>query len=100
MNNFEKFKSMTIDELADWIDKYGQFDNSPWLEYFNTKYCENCESIKCTRNEKTDLCAYCELHDCCKFFPDLNYVPEVRDTIKLWLESEAKENQKGCSTNG
>ena len=29
MNNYEYLKSLTIDELADWLDKYGQFDGAP-----------------------------------------------------------------------
>ena len=28
------------------------------------------------------------------FFPDLNYAPELKDMIKLWLESEVKDPVK------
>ena len=96
MNNFEKLKSMNTEELTDWIDKYGQLDNSPWIEWFDKTYCKNCESIKCHSkqyNYDTEVSyAYCELHDNCKFFPDLEYVPELKDVIKMWLESEVEDS--------
>jgi hypothetical protein len=82
MTNFEKFKSMSIDELADWLDKYGQFDGSPWMEWFNDNYCKKCESIECEVDEKdafwpgyTMDCTYCELENKCKYFPHLNSAP-------------------------
>ena len=79
MTNFEHLKSMSIEELAEWLDEYGQFDNSPWSTWFSETYCDKCESIKCkyVDAEKTlgfspyifgsysgDLeCAFCELAD-------------------------------------
>lgn len=94
MNIYEKIKSMQIEELTDWIEKYGQFDDSPWVNYFSSCYCENCEAIECEQDEKTELYSYCELHDSCKFFPNLNHAPELKDMIKLWLESEVKDPVK------
>ena len=96
MNIYEKFKSMTIEELTDWIDKYGQFDNSPWIKWFDKTYCKNCESIKRHSkqygyNTETSY-AYCELHDNCKFFPDIEYIPDNKDIIKMWLETEANKS--------
>jgi hypothetical protein len=105
MNNFEKLKSMSIEELAEWLDKYGQLDHSPWSEWFNKKYCDKCESIKCKyvdAEEKLGFspfyfyggeieCAYCELEHKCKFFPELDDTPDNRDTIRMWLESEVEE---------
>ena len=92
MNNFEKIKSMTIEELTDWIDKYGQFDVSPWMEWFDKTYCKNCESIKSHSkqyNFNTEISyAYCELHDNCKFFPDIEYIPDNKDIIRMWLDAE------------
>jgi hypothetical protein len=29
MNNFEYLKLLAVDELAAWLDKYGQFDGVP-----------------------------------------------------------------------
>lgn len=106
--NFERLHSMTIDELAEWLDENGMFDNSPWLNSFNEKYCERCESIKCKyadAEEKLEFsplfpsgeieCAYCELADengvkRCRFFPDLDYVPGNIEMIKMWLEEDAE----------
>lgn len=103
MNNFKRIQSMTIDELAEWLDKNCMFDNSPWLNSFNEKYCEKCESIKCKyagAEEKLDItpfsysgeieCAYCELENKCRFFQDLDDVPDNKEMIKMWLEEEAE----------
>ena len=46
-SNFERLHSMSIDELADWLDKNGQFDTAPWTDWFAKKYCDHCESIEC-----------------------------------------------------
>ncbi len=104
MNNFEKLKSMSIDELAEWLDKNGIIDNSPWDEHFNNKYCNNCESVMCKYEDAEKVlgfkpclwddeieCVYCELEHKCKFFPELDDIPDNRDTIRMWLESEVKE---------
>lgn len=104
MNNFKRIQSMTIDELAEWLDKNCMFDNSPWLNSFNEKYCEKCESIKCKyvdAEEKLGItpfsysgeieCAYCELENKCRFFQDLDDVPDNKEMIKMWLEEEADE---------
>lgn len=106
MNNFEFIKSLSIDELAEWLDKHGNFDSSPWSDWFAKKYCDNCESIKCKYKytEKAlgfspysyssyggDIeCAYCELENKCRFFPDLDETPDNLTTIKMWL----KENKE------
>jgi hypothetical protein len=94
---------MTIDELAEWLDKNCMFDNSPWLNSFNEKYCEKCESIKCKyvdAEEKLGItpfsysgeieCAYCELENKCRFFQELDDVPDNKEMIKMWLEEEAE----------
>lgn len=108
MTNLEKIKGMPIDELAEWLDKNGQFDTAPWSEWFRKKYCDNCESIKCTfvvAKEKLDItpfydstieCAYCELADesgvrKCRFFPEFDKVPNNKATIKMWLEEEVEQ---------
>ena len=30
MNNFEKLQSMSVEELATWLDKYVSYDDGPW----------------------------------------------------------------------
>ena len=94
MNNFEKLKSMNIEELTDWIDKYGQFDDSPWMEWFDKTYCKNCESIKChSKSSSAEIpCAYCELHDNCKFFPNIEHIPDTKDIVRMWLETDTDKS--------
>ena len=104
MNNFEKLKSMTVSELADWLDKYGQFDGSPWMDWFNEKYCSKCEPIKCTIKDSDKVgikplwierlieCSYCELEHKCKFFEELEDIPDNKETIKMWLMQEANND--------
>ncbi len=95
MNNFDKLKSMSVEELAIWLDKNGQFDTAPWTLWFDRNYCSNCPSVMCKYEdgEREFHCAYCEIHDVCKFFPEFNYVPGNDDVVKMWLESEAEDEQ-------
>jgi hypothetical protein len=101
----EKFKAMTLEELAEWLDENGMFDNSPWSNWFNDSYCAKCETVKCKYKdaEKTlgftpylfgsysgDLdCAYCELEHKCRFFPGLDDIPSNLEIIGMWLVHEA-----------
>ena len=99
--NYENLHSMTLDELATWIDKHGDFESAPWMNWFNKNYCEKCESIEVDSNTAIEVlrlssfycscvtCAYCELHHNCKFFPDLDYIPDNKDIIRMWLQLEA-----------
>ena len=91
MNNFEYLKSLTIDELTDWLDKYGQFEGAPWSDWFDETYCKKCEPINCTISEFSNRkikCSYCELEDKCRFFPDYEHAPGLKEILKLWLLSE------------
>ena len=98
MTNFKHLQTMTVDELAGWLDEYGQFDCSPWSEWFSQTYCAKCEPIKCKYANTEDSlyngreidCSYCELEGHCKFFPDLDDTPDNLETIKMWLNKEAK----------
>lgn len=104
MTNFDFLRSMSVEKLAKWLDEHGQFDGSPWMDWFNENYCSNCESIKCKVDEKVAFfpghtidCAYCELENKCKFFPELNEVPDNEGIIKMWLNHEVA-NGKTCKT--
>lgn len=83
---------MDIDELSSWIDKYGAFDNSPWINWFDELYCQNCEPIMCCYEDgsKEFPCSWCELNGKCIFFKDLIDVPDSEEIIKMWLESKVK----------
>lgn len=94
MTRFEELKNMDIDELAEWIDENGQFDNSPWMTWFDELYCQNCEAVMCHYPDSTHEfpCSWCEINDDkCKFFPDLAEVPDGKKIVKMWLESEVEE---------
>lgn len=92
MNNFERLQSMSIEELAKWLDKYVSYDDSPWCTWFDQKYCKNCDDIVCKSpdDSRKYICAYCEIYGNCRFFPDFSEVPDGKETVKLWLESEAE----------
>ena len=40
MTNIEKLRTMPLDEFSLWLDENGLFDNSPWMNWFDKKYCE------------------------------------------------------------
>ena len=97
ITHYSHITSMSIEELAKWLDEHGQFDGSPWLEWFDKKYCKNCESITLSPEEaKVTLdfehfyyiestCAYCELRHECRFFPGRE-TPDNEDIITMWLK--------------
>ena len=92
MNNtvFDKFKSMSIDELTDWLNQYSQLDSMPWIEWWNKNYCSKCDAVTAfvpDYGRELDF-SCCELNDKCKFFQDLDDVPDDKMIIKMWLESE------------
>lgn len=93
MTNYEHIKSMSIDKLSEWLDEYGELDNSPWIQWFNELYCNKCEPIMCHHigSEYEFPCSWCELNDGCKYFPNLSVAPNNKMIIKMWLESEAEK---------
>lgn len=91
-SNAEILKEMDVDQLAEWLDKNGMWDNSPWSKWFDSKYCQQCESIKAIveddfGNRECEF-AYCELENKCRYFEDHEEVPDCKEIIKMWLESE------------
>ena len=88
MTKYELLKSMSIDELAEWLDKYGMQDYAPWDVHFDKNYCNCCEPVD---NGVVYDFAYCELNGGkCRFFPDMEEYPHGKQVVKLWLESEAE----------
>lgn len=88
MTNFEKIKQMSKKELAQWLDKNGSFDIAPWSEWFDKKYCKQCETIICKCGDVNMKYAYCELNGFCKFFEDPNFLEDSPKIINLWLNAE------------
>lgn len=103
MNNFEKLKSMTVTEFAEWLAENCQSDDTPWTWWFDKNYCKKCEPITC-KIEATNTgieplypeqevdCAYCELENKCRFCPDSAGIPDIKTTIKMWLKEEANND--------
>ena len=91
-----------MEELAEWLDKNGQFDTAPWTIWFDQKYCKGCDKLTVTMEEykrvfgcvgfgNTVDCAYCEWKGKCRFFPEMDEVPDGKEIIKMWLEMETKD---------
>lgn len=86
MNKFDEIKSKNIDELVDWIDENFAFDSAPYMYWYDDKYCKKCEPVEISDSNE---CAWCELNGKCKFFQDMSEIPSPKQTIKMWLKSEA-----------
>ena len=100
MNNYEQLISYSLEDLADWLVVNVQFDDSPWITWFDDNFCSKCEAIECAYSEYwnsneepypkcTIKCAYCELEDKCKFFPEIQGIPSNKDIIVMWLKEKA-----------
>ena len=94
MTNFRKIQSMSVEELAKWLDQNGMWDNSPWSKWFDSTYCQRCESVKATVDDyfghRECKFAYCELEKKCRYFDDYDEVPDGVEMAKLWLEAEVE----------
>ena len=98
MNNLKNLQIMNIDQLVEFLDTNGHLDGICW-KCFEETYCDNCptETVYIDEHEgehiwKTECeCTYCEVHDKCRFFTEMDDVPDSKETIKLWLEAEVEE---------
>lgn len=102
-SNFDIIKAMSIEQLAEWLDENGMWDYSPWSTWWDQKYCQNCESVICKSEDAVKVvgprlcfsdgdveCAYCEIYDKCRFFPEHEDVPDSSEIIRMWLEAEVE----------
>lgn len=98
MTVFEDIHSKDIDGLVEWLDKHGAHEGNPWLRWFDKTYCRKCECVvtglisDCYGNywsEEHEF-SWCELYGNCRYFQDMSKVPDRKQVIKLWLESEVK----------
>lgn len=84
ITNYKKIKSMKLDDFAKWLDEYCNFEDVPWMEWFDKTYCSKCEPEKIyieVFDKETD-CSYCEVYNKCKYF---NKEMDTLDIIKRWL---------------
>lgn len=95
MNNFEKLQSMSVEELAKWLDKHLAFDDAPHTLWFAKNYCDKCDLVEGQWEGTfgTHKCefAYCEKNHKCRYFEELPEVPDDVEMVKLWLEAEVEE---------
>ena len=92
MTNFEKLKSMNEKEISEFLDSIVSIDDNPWVVWFYKKYCDNCETIRLKTldpNARYDY-AYCELNENCRYFKNKDDIPDNKEMIELWLESEVE----------
>lgn len=102
MNHYKQLTSLSLEELAKWLDNNVQHDDSPWMAWFNKKYCSKCEpeivkkedsmsklDFELLFNEKEIECSYCEVYNKCRFFPNKENLSTV-EIIELWLKEEVK----------
>ena len=90
MTNFEKLKSMNEEEISEFLDSIASIDDSPWIVWFNKRYCENCETIR-SYARIPDIyydSTYCEVNGNCRYFQDKDDIPDNKEMIELWLASE------------
>lgn len=86
MTNFKRIKDMTKSEMARFLSYIVEdSDNSPWITWFDTSYCQNCEPIKKDGHEFSP----CECNNECKYFPEdgESYLDD-EILIHRWLEEE------------
>lgn len=93
MTIFELIKPKDIDELAEWFDDYCNSDYAPWWKYWDDNYCNKCEpeNVYVPEFGRECDCAWCELNgNKCKFFKEMDEIPDNKQIIKMWLESECQ----------
>lgn len=90
MTNFEKLKSMNEKEISKFLDSIVSIDDNPWVVWFYKKYCDNCETIRLNTLDPNAHCdyTYCELNKNCRYFQNKDDIPDNKEMIELWLESE------------
>lgn len=90
LTRLNKLQMMTLDSFTDWLDKHGEFDGSPWIKWWEKKYCQACDSelVRDVDTGREMECAWCELHGKCRFFQEMDYVPDNKDIIKMWLDGK------------
>lgn len=91
MTVFENIKAMDIDKFAEWYEEICAYDNDdPAIKWWNDTYCNRCEQVigkYLNSDREMDFC-WCELYDKCQFFQNMDRVPDSKEMIKAWLESE------------
>ncbi len=90
MTVFDMIQNKNIDELVDWINEHFAFDSAPYWLYFDENYCNHCEPVMSLDDNGNEIeFGYCEINNNCMFFKEMDGIPDHKQIIKMWLESEA-----------
>lgn len=90
MKVINMFEHMSIEEFVNWLDENVYLEYSPWLKWWDENYCKNCDSV-CAASPNgygEAEYGYCELYGNCRYFQHMPNVPNDKQIIKMWLESE------------
>lgn len=97
MTQFEALKEKNLVEFAQWLLELQDSSEFPWDVWFNENYCKKCDSIfKVVSNpfypskQMTQECSFCEINNCCRFFPEYEMLPSEK-IIELWLVSNERK---------
>lgn len=81
LNNYGKLIRMSLDELAEFLDSYSGWDESPWTIWFDKTFCKKCEPVEIEGMHY----AKCELEgENCLPCGKLANAPTI-EIIKEWL---------------
>lgn len=92
MTVFEKIKSMNIDEFTEWFENNCLHNEDPCIKWWDKTYCQNCEPVHAYVDYlgKECECSWCEIYMKCRYFQNMDKIPDNKETIKMWLESKAE----------
>lgn len=96
MTQFEALKEKNLVEFAQWLLELQDGSEFPWDVWFNENYCKKCKSIIklvsnpfCPSKQMIQEYSFCEIHNCCRFFPEYEVLPSEK-IIELWLASNER----------
>ena len=104
MTNFELIKCLSLEGLAGWLDSLEYSGDSPWNLWFDNNYCNKCPRATCPSDVSKAVlgidsyfgsgveCAYCEMYDKCRYFPDLDATPTQEEVITMWLRRDINDD--------
>ena len=95
MTNFEWIKSLSPEQLAEWLENEVTFtDEAPWNKWFNEQYCKKCPPekgmIDFGHGPEEEEFAFCELgpDKKCRYF---DHILDCEEICKLWLDKDKDE---------
>ena len=83
MKKVDEIKSKSFNDFAEWLNDNGN-DDSPWINWFDKTYCKHCDCVSVNGKDY----AWCEVYNKCRFFPEMEEVPDCLQMTKMWLNTE------------